>query len=470
MLKLYNTLSRKVEEFKPLKKGSVGFYACGPTVYLDSHIGHMRTYVGGDVIRRVLEFNNYSVKHVMNVTDVGHLTSDADEGEDKLEKGAKLAGKTVWEVAKHFEKQFFDSTSALNIKKPHVITHATKYIKEMINLIVSLEKKGYVYETKQGVYFNIKKFKNYTSLTGQKLEDKKQAVRKDVKTDPDKKHPADFALWLFTKGRFKNHSMHWESPWGEGFPGWHVECSAMSMRHLGETVDIHAGGIDHLTVHHPNEIAQSEAATGKQFVKYWVHFDFLKVDGKKMGKSLGNLYTVEDVKSKGIDPIALRYLYLTAHYRDSLNFTWESLKAAQSAYKKLTSLYIGLSEEMSRNTLSTEKINKVNTYRDAFLEAVNNDIDMPKALAVVWGAAKSNIPASDKYDLLTTFDEVMGLGLGSTKKSKIKVPTEVKKLVDERESYRKEGNFTKSDHIRSKISEKGYLVVDTDKGPLIKKI
>ncbi len=335
MLKLFNTLSRKIEEFSPINSPHVGMYSCGPTVYDYTHIGHLRKYVGDDILRRVLEVNGFEVKLVMNITDVGHLTSDEDSGEDKMEKGAKESGRSVWETAKYFEDYFWKSYEVVNIKRPNVVAKATEHIEKQIKLIQKLEKNGFIYQTEHAVYFDISKFQGYGKLTGQKLEEKETGARSEVFIDKGKKNPYDFALWFFTVGHYKDHVMKWPSPWGEGFPGWHIECSAMSMEYLGDSFDIHTGGIDHIAVHHTNEIAQSEAATGKPFVKYWVHHNFLIVDGEKMSKSKKNFYKIEDVIGKGFDPLALRYLFLTSHYRDQLNFTWESLNAAQNALNNL---------------------------------------------------------------------------------------------------------------------------------------
>jgi cysteinyl-tRNA synthetase len=336
LLRLYNTLTRKIEEFISIKPPHVGLYTCGMTVYSYAHIGHGKKYIGDDLLRRTLEYLGYRVKHVQNVTDVGHLVSDADEGEDKIEKGARKYDKTPQEISKKFANQFFDSMEAFNVLKPHIVCWASKHIKEQIEIIKVLEEEGYAYDTPEAVYFDISKFGGYENIFNRgALSDKKVAVRGDIETGKYKKHPADFALWFKLVGRFKDHLMHWPSPWGEGFPGWHIECSAMSMRYLGETFDIHTGGEDHIATHHPNEIAQSEAATGKKFVNYWLHHVFLKVEGRKMGKSLGNLFTVEDLVSRGYDPLAFRYLCLQTHYRKPLNFTWEALEWAQKALGRL---------------------------------------------------------------------------------------------------------------------------------------
>lgn len=456
-MKIYNSLSKQIEDFTPINPQEVGMYSCGMTVYDYAHIGHGRKYVTDDLLRRVLQYNGYKVKFIQNVTDVGHLTSDGDEGDDKLEKGALKQGKTVWEVADFFTKHFYQSMDRLNILKPDVITKATEHINEQVKLVSVLMEKGFAYDTEEAVYFDISKFEKYGQLFGQKLEDKQVAVREEVKSDINKKHPADFALWFKRVGRFKDHAMHWESPWGDGFPGWHVECSAMSMKYLGEQFDIHTGGEDHKPIHHPNEIAQSECATGKSpFVNYWVHTSFLTVDGTKMSKSLGNFYTVEDVEKRGFSPFSLRYLYLTAHYRKNLNFTWESLESAQKALDKLKSNILFLKQNNSRTQLSEEKQEKINKYSQEFKESINNDLNMPQALAVVWEVVKSNIPSTDKLDLLYDFDEVLGFGLRS-----IEVQNNLQELLEKRNELRKAGNFEEADKIRDQIVKMGYEVRDS---------
>jgi len=410
-LYLYNSLTKQKELFTPIDSDSVKLYTCGMTVYDYAHIGHGRKYVMDDILKRTLEYNGFKVNHVQNVTDVGHLVSDADEGEDKLEKGAKKQNKTVWEVAEFFTKNFYDSMDKLNIIRPSTICKATDHITEQIELIDKLFKNGYAYDTPEAVYFDTAKFADYGKLFGQKLEDKKTGVRVEVKTDENKRNNADFALWFKRVGKFTDHVMHWESPWGDGFPGWHIECSAMSMKYLGEQIDIHTGGEDHLSIHHPNEIAQSEGATGKNpFSKFWVHYAFLMVDGTKMSKSLGNYFTIQDILDKGIDPIALRYLYLGAHYKKPMNFTWQSLESASKGLKRLKSTVDSL-RTTDRTTLSEEKNEKIEEFRIKFNEAINDDLNTSKAMAVLFEMLKSNIPSEDKYDLAVSFDEVLGLGL-----------------------------------------------------------
>ncbi len=456
---LTNTLSRKKELFVPIDPPDVGLYTCGMTVYDYAHIGHGRKYVTDDILKRVLTANGYKVKHVQNVTDVGHLVSDADEGEDKLEKGAAKAGKTVWKVAEFFTKNFYDSMDELNIVRPDVVCKATDHIQEQIGLVKKLMEKNFAYDTPEAVYFDVVKFPEYGHAFGQKLEEKKIGVREEVHTGEHKRNPQDFALWFKTVGRFANHTMHWDSPWGDGFPGWHIECSAMSMKYLGERFDIHTGGEDHISIHHPNEIAQAEAATGKHpFVKYWLHTAFLMVDGKKMSKSLNNFFTVQDVIDKGIDPVSLRYLYLTAHYRDPMNFTWDSLSAAQNALNRLRTMVNGQKSD-NRTVLSEEKRSKPDNLRESFMAAVNDDLNTPQAIAVLWEVLKSNIPSEDKYDLAMTFDEILGLKLSEAPKQ-IEIPENIKKLMEERKNLREQKKFDEADEIRKQIEEAGFEVND----------
>ncbi len=460
MLKLFNTLGRKIEEFKPLSDKEVTLYTCGVTVYDYTHIGHLYKYVGDDILKRVLRANGFKVKHVMNVTDVGHLESDADEGGDKMEKGAKKAGKTVWEVAKFFEEYSWDSLSKINFEKPDIVCRATEHIKQQIELIRRLEEKGFTYKTPQAIYFDVTKFPTYTELSGQKLEDKEIGVREDVKVDPLKKNPADFALWFFTVGHFENHAMHWESPWGEGFPGWHIECSAMSMEYLGETIDIHTGGVDHIPVHHTNEIAQSEAATGKKFVNYWIHHEHMMIDGAKMSKSKGNFYKIEEVIEKGFDPLSLRYLFLTAHYKDQMNFTWESLQAAQNALNNLR-----------QQIRSWEKPKgEVGSHYHKFLESANNDLNTPQAVAVMWEMLRADIPTFSKSRDLLEMDKILGLDLDKYIGQSLVVPDEIQQLVGQREQARNDKDFQKSDELRDRIKQLGYDIEDTSEGPRIKKL
>lgn len=468
-MNLYNTASKKIEEFKPLNPPVVSFYTCGPTVYDYTHIGHLRTFVNNDVLKRTLDFLGYKVKHIMNVTDVGHLTGDSDEGEDKMEKGAVKKATTVWDLARVYTDYFIYSIDEMNIIRPEVLSNATAHIPEFIEMIKKLEEKGFTYQTDEAVYFDIKKFPNYGKLSGQKLEDKKTAAREEVNVDASKKNPADFALWFKAVGRFKDHAMRWESPWGVGFPGWHIECSAMCMKYLGETIDIHTGGVDHIAVHHENEIAQSEATTGKQFVRYWFHNDFLLVDGQKMSKSLGNFYTIDDIKKRGIHPLSLRLLFLQTNYRQIMNFTWEALSSAQSAYVRLQKIVAELKEKSGQGDTKEEYSNEAKKLKASFTDAISNNLQTPQAMAILWEIAKSNLTDKEKLRLILEIDEVLGLNLKSAKPIIVVIPEEIKKLAQEREDARRAKNFNKSDGLRKAIEEKGYDIEDTSKGQIISK-
>ena len=454
MLKIYNTLTRTIEEFKPISPPGVGIYSCGPTVYDYQHIGHMRRYVGDDILIRVLQYNGFAVHHVMNITDVGHLTSDSDTGEDKMEKGAKKFGKSVWDIAKMFEQQFKDSCQELNIQLPKDLMHATSFIKEQIVLIQTLEEKGYTYKTGDGIYFATSKFPDYFKLSRQNPKELKVGARVDFVEG--KKNVTDFALWKFSPKNEKRQ-MEWESPWGTGFPGWHIECSAMSMKALGDTFDIHTGGIDHINIHHTNEIAQSEAATGKPFVKYWVHHAFLMVNEEKMSKSLENIYTVQDIVEKGYDPLSLRYLYLQTHYRQEMNFTFEALSAAQNALERLRREISVFERSFSEG---------IKEYEEKFLDAINDDLNMPKALSILWEVMRSGNSNSLKAGTVFKFDEVLGLSLRNSKPiieaNEKEMPEEVKQMLKEREKLRKEKKYQEADKIRNKIIEMGYKVEDKE--------
>jgi len=447
-MKLYNTLSRKIEEFKPINPPEVGMYICGPTVYDYSHIGHSRTYVNSDVLIRVLRWLNFQVKSVMNITDVGHLTSNADEGEDKMEKKAKTESKSILDIAKFYSADFWQMERKLNIIRPDIVTPATEYIQEMTELVKKLEQKGFTYQTKDGVYFDTGKLKDYGKLARLDIKGLREGWRVEKR---EKKNPTDFALWKFSK-KDEKRQMEWSSPWGIGFPGWHIECSAMSMKHLGESFDIHTGGVDHIPVHHTNEIVQSEAATGKQFVKYWFHSGFLMVEDEKMSKSLGNFIRLQDLIDQGYEPMSLRYLFLTSHYRTTMNFTYVALKASQEAYRKLKSIVAGWQGDKSR-------ANKTSNLVFKFREAVENDLNLPQALAVVWEMAKSNIPSMDKLELITDWEQILGLDLLKPIQL-IKVPEEVKKLIKNREALRKKEMWAEADAMRKEIEKKGFKVSD----------
>lgn len=463
-MKLYNSLSKKVEEFKPIKPPNVGMYTCGPTVYSYATIGNFRTYTTADILYRTLKFVGYKVKYIMNLTDVGHLTGDnlgdADTGEDRLEKAAKKESKTAWDIADFYTKAFLTDFEKLNLSKPDKFVKATDHIQEQINLVQKLEENGLTYKTSDGIYFDTAKFSkknsDYKKLTT--LDKIKEGAR--VEPNPEKKNPTDFALWKFSPAGGEKRDMEWDSPWGVGFPGWHIECSAMSMKYLGETFDIHVGGEDLRSTHHPNEIAQAEGATGKKFVDCWVHGAFLQVDGGRMGKSLGNAYTVSDIEEKGFTALDLRYFYLTGKYREPLNFTWEALKNAQNSLNNLRKLVLAARTQTQRTVLSDEKMSKVRQYQDKFVSELSEDLNLPKALAVTWEAMKSNIPSEDKYDLAMTFDQVLGLKLDQEQAVSSQMPKEVKDLIAKRESLRQEGKFEEADKIRDEIVKSGFSVED----------
>lgn len=461
-LYLTNTLTRKKEKFEPIEKGKVGIYSCGPTVYWNQHIGHMYAYTQWDTLVRFLRFSGYEVKWVMNITDVGHMTSDEDTGEDKMEKGAKREKLTVWKIADKYIAQFKESMKLLNIKNPDVLCRATEHIPDQINLIKKIEERGFTYKTKVGLVFDTAKFPGYPNFA--KLNLKEQEAGSRVEVDPEKKNPWDFLLWVTNQ---PNHLMQWDSPWGRGFPGWHIECTAMSTKYLGEKFDIHTGGIDHIPVHHTNEIAQGYGAFGRQTANYWLHNGFLNLKGEKISKSAGNFLLVTDLIKKGYDPLALRYLSLTSHYRSGLDFTWEALASSQKALRNLRQIVGGLKKQERRNTLSLEKEEKRQKFLDAFTEALDDDLNTAKALAMVWEIAKSNLPASDKYDLLLHLDEVLGLQLNKEEEV-LEIPEEVINLAEKRQEARKEGNYVEADNLRNQIEKMGFILLDTPKGFEIK--
>ena len=451
---LTNTLTRKKEKFVVNTPGKAGIYSCGPTVYWNQHIGHMYAYVQWDILVRFLRFAGYDVKWVMNITDVGHLTSGEDVGEDKMEKGAKREGLTVWQVADKYIIQFRDSMKLLGINLPDVLCRATENIPEQVKLNQLIEKNGFAYTTQKGLIYDTSKFPDYAKFGNLNLEEMKN--RNDVEIDREKKLPWDFFLWAVNP----EHIMKWPSPWGEGYPGWHIECTAMSTKYLGNNFDIHTGGVDHIPVHHTNEIAQGFAAFGRQTANYWLHNGMLTGrGGEKMSKSLGNFVTAQELVEKGYDPLAMRYLILTSHYKKGLNFSCESLDSAQTALGNLRDLIAGLKSENGRTALSAEKENKVSGYRERFTAALSDDVNVPQALAILWEVLKSNILSGDKYDLAMNFDEVFGLQIGQVSKRE-SVPQEVKKLIKQREELRKEGKFDEADKIRDEIVKLGHKVED----------
>lgn len=460
MLRLYNTLSREKEDFVPVGK-TVTMYSCGPTVYNYAHIGNLRTYVFMDIVRRVLRYDGYKLKGVMNITDVGHLLSDGDTGEDKMELAAKKQQKSPYEIAAYYTDVFFKDIAALNIGKPEIIAKATDHIQDMIEYVQKLVELGYGYETSDGIYFDISKFKDYGKLSRLNLEDQIAGAR--VEVNDEKRHPADFALW---KKAPKEHIMQWESPWGMGYPGWHIECSAMSRKYLGSLIDIHSGGVDHIPVHHENEIAQSEALEGHKTVNYWLHGEFMLVDGGKMSKSLGNTYTIAQLEEMGYSPLSFRYFCLNTHYRKKLNFTFEGLKAAQTAYKRL--LNVLYEHKIGKNATAPAVIEK---YKTDFQAAIDDDLNIPLALGILWTMTKE-APSKEIYALALEFDKVLGLDLNKAapaEKEKIEVSDDIKAIADERFDARKAKNWAESDRLRDVLAEKGYAVIDSKDGYTLEK-
>jgi cysteinyl-tRNA synthetase len=462
-MKLHNTLSRKVEPFKTIKAGQTKLYTCGPTVYDDQTIGNLRTYVLYDTLSRALRAGGYTVDHVMNITDVGHLTSDADAGEDKLEKGAKRAGKTVWEVADHYITLFNGDLKKLNVIKPR-IARATDFIDAQIVMVKILMDKGFGYQTEQAIYFDITKFPTYGELTGQNLSDKEVGARSEVITDKTKRNPQDFALWFFAVGRFAGHEMKWPSPWGEGFPGWHLECSAIIHETLGDPIDIHAGAVDLIGTHHTNEMAQTEAAYGNKLANYWVHGEHLLVDEKRMAKSLGNFYTLQDVMKKGYDPLALRLLYLQAHYRHQLNFTWEALDGAQAFLNRLRDwadlrFQPNLGHKKTAAAAYEEVLDKIK-------QSLANDLNTGQALVALSELANLSeqygVDVNKLGALLPKVDELLGLDLA--KRQAIDQP--LKELIEEREQARRAKDWPKADELRARLGREGIELDDTPHGPV----
>ena len=449
-IQLYDTYERKKRLFVPLEIGKIKMYTCGPTVYDYPHIGNLRAYIFADTLRRVFEFNDYKVRQVMNITDVGHLTSDADAGDDKMELNAIKQKRSAWELADFYADIFKQNFKDLNIQQPNIWCKATDHIAEQITLIKRLEDAGYIYLTSDGVYFDTSKVKNYGYLARLNLKGNRAGAR--VKLSDEKRNPTDFALWKFSP-KDQKRQMEWDSPWGVGFPGWHIECSAMAMKYLGETIDVHTGGIDHIPVHHTNEIAQSETATGKQFARYWMHVAFLTVDGGKMSKSLGNFFTIQDIVDKGYDPLSFRYLLLTAKYSAGLNFTWNSLSGAQKA---LSSLRERIAEWEDANVDPDESL------LAEFKGYVNDDLNTPQAIALVWKIVGLPISPAIKRATFFEFDKVLGLGLTNVKEDDI--PEEIKILIAKREALRKNKKWEEADKIRIELESQGYKIKDTKEG------
>lgn len=463
-LLLYNSLSKQMEPFRPLKGRTVRMYTCGPTVYDYAHIGNLRSYIFADVLKRVLLANRYRVRHVMNITDVGHLTDDADAGEDKVEVAAGRQEKTASEIAVYYTQEFLRDLQQLNVLPADKMPRATEYIAEQIALVRVLEQEGYTYRTSDGVYFDASKFAPYgRAFGGQALTEKAAGARVEVRST--KRSPHDFALWKFTPPGVKRQ-MEWESPWGVGFPGWHLECSAMSRALLGQPFDIHTGGVDHIPVHHTNEIAQSEAAYGQPLAAFWLHGAFLTVDGGRMGKSEGNLITIAQLMERGFDPLAYRLFVLGAHYRSPLNFTWEALGAAAQALEHLRERCSELPKPPVRIHATIKPIVQERTER--FLSACNDDLDTPKALALLWDVVKGSRDPRAQSAIIAYADQVFGLGICDVLGVPVAIPREVHDLVAAREAARTTKQWARADVLRAQIQAMGFLVEDTQNGPKIR--
>ncbi|NPV13834.1 cysteine--tRNA ligase [candidate division WOR-3 bacterium] len=459
-MKVYNTLTRRKEDFVPVEPGKVKIYTCGPTVYWYAHTGNFRAYIFADTLRRVFEYLGYKVYQVMNITDVGHLTTDDDLGEDKLEAGARREGKTPEEIARFYEAAFFQDAAKLNILRPHIVCRATEHISDMIELIKRIEKNGFAYKTQVGLIFDTAKYQDYWRLGRLNLEEQRAGAR--VEVDPERKNLSDFALWITNQPK---HLMQWDSPWGRGFPGWHIECSAMSMKYLGEEFDIHTGGIDHIPIHHTNERAQNFAATGKEVVHYWMHNAFLQIGEARMGKSEGNIVTITELEEQGFEPLAFRYLCLTAHYRMPLNFTREALSAAQNGLRGL--------RELGRNAQFWQEGNEQDWLAQAkkeFKAAIEDDLNMPQAMATVWNLVREGNRRQDRraWQILLDFDRVLGLGLKETEEENV-IPADIYQMAVEREAARKAKDWTRADRLRDEIRRRGWVVEDTVNGWRLKR-
>ncbi len=457
---LYNSLTREKEKFVSLKRKSVGLYACGPTVYWHAHIGNLRTYIFEDVLRRVLAKSGYKIKHIINITDVGHLTSDEDCGEDKMEKGARREKKTVWEIAKIYTESFKESLKKLNIISPDKWIKATDTIKEQIDLIKKLEEKGFTYTTSDGVYFNTSKLYSYGKLWPGNME-LKEGVRVAC---GEKKNSKDFALWKFSPKEEKRQ-MEWNSPWGVGFPGWHTECVVMATKELGIPIDIHCGGVDHILVHHTNEIAQAEAAFGKNLARFWIHGEHLILKEGKMAKSAGNIITMNSLTKKGYSPLAFRYFVLSAHYRSKLTFSWEALRSAENGlkniYDKVAEIRSERENKKSKNSENSKA--KSEKYIKSFFSAARDDLNIPRVLAILWEVSEDkDLANKDKYSLILKFDNILGLKLNKIRK--VKVPRKISKLLKKREELRKKGEFKEADKIRERVEEEGFALEDCPEG------
>ncbi len=455
----YNTLTKNKELFKSIESGKAKIYSCGPTVYKDATIGNMRTNLFQDTLRRVLRYNGYELKHVMNITDVGHLVSDGDEGEDKMLKSAREEHKSPIEIAEHYTKLFFKDLERLNIETPEIVCKATEHIKEMLEMVEKIMERGYAYETSTAIYFDVSKLDEYGILSGINLREQKAGAR--VEVDPEKRNPYDFALWIKAP---ENHLMKWDSPWGPSYPGWHIECSAMSTKYLGEVFDIHTGGIDLIPTHHENEIAQSKGACGKIPAHYWMHGEYLLINGGKMSKSLGNVYLVDDIINRGYDPLVYRLFNFSCHYKGKLNFTWDGIESASTSLNRLRE---GYQKHLNGTDIVSEDV--INDMENRFHQAINDDLNMPLAMSVVWEAVKYPEKSPKIAQLLEKFDTVLGIKIAE-KKEEQQIPQEVLDLVEQRKVARSEKNWAESDRLRDLIIEKGYNVKDTKEGVEVSKL
>ncbi len=471
-MKLYNTLSRTIEDFKPIDENLVKIYTCGPTVYNYAHLGNLRMYIHEDILEKALRYVGYPVKRVMNITDVGHLESDADDGEDKMLKGAKRENKTVWEIAQHYTDAFFTDIEKLNIKKADITARATDYIDDYIEFIKGLEQKGFTYIANGNVYFDITKVENYTKLSGMDLEQLRTASREDVSVDVHKKNPQDFVLW-FTKSKFENQAMKWDSPWGVGYPGWHIECSVISLKNLGEQMDIHCGGVDHIPVHHTNEIAQTESYTGKPWVKYWWHGEFLIDQDGKMSKSSGEFLTLSLVEKKGFNPLSYRYFVLNSHYRKQLAFSFDSLASAENAYIKLKNRVKNIKENVGALQEGTELSPAAKSYREEFKACLEDDLNTANAITVLFNVLKADdIQNAEKIKLVEDFEQVLSLGLMKDDETEIHgdLAEYVEEMIQKRQDAKKNKNYQLADAIRAELLEKGIALEDTRQGVNWKRI
>jgi len=469
-LELYNTMGRSMQKFTPRTPGKVGFYGCGPTVYNYAHIGNLRAFVFQDTLARSLRFLGYEVTHVMNVTDIGHLTGDNDDGEDKMVNQAREKGQSVLEVAEFYTKAFFDDIDRLNILRPTVMCKATDHVDQMIRLIQRIEANGHTYSAGGNLYFDISTFPGYGALANFNPDDLKAGTRVDI--DENKRNPFDFVLW-FTKSKFENQALVWDSPWGRGYPGWHIECSAMSMEYLGEQFDIHTGGIDHIQIHHTNEIAQSEGATGKKWVNYWLHNEFLVMDKGKMSKSSGEFLTLQYLIDKGFDPLDYRFFLLGGHYRSQLTFSWESMESARNSRRSLVQRLARITENAEAVPESLPANSPANEWIDRFRADIEQDLSTPRALSQLQGLIRdTDVPPAEALAAVALMDRVLGLNLienaaalvASSKETGDLDDGRIDALIAERADAKKAKNFARADEIRNQLKESGIILEDTASG------